>query len=95
MFAIAPLVSGETVANSYRYSKALLLAVIVLWASACARTRISSLVSPESTGHTYNRILVIFPLSDLELRKEAENRFTTNARYADTFVPSLTVFWDL
>ncbi len=78
----------------HRESFLLLLSVISLTLAGCARTRISSVVAPEAAGRVYDRILVVFPVDDIEWRRTAEEVFG-NAYDGDTaaFVPSYTVFF--
>jgi len=45
----------------------------------CARTHVSSVVAPEALGTVYRRTLVLFPVSDLEARKQVEDRFSYQA----------------
>ena len=71
-----------------------LIATSLFAAAGCARTRISSLVAPEARGHTYQRILVIFPVSDLDWRKTAEDEFrNVYSSQGAVFIPSYEVFF--
>ena len=71
-----------------------LVAVLPLLVVGCARTRISSLVAPEARGRTYDRILVVFPISDIEWRRTAEEEFgKAYGGQQAVFIPSYKVFF--
>lgn len=77
-----------------RHFAALAVLSTVLSVGGCARTRISSLVAPEARDRTYHRLLVVFPVNDLEWRRTAEEGFG-EAYDGDTatFIPSYQVFF--
>lgn len=63
-------------------------------ALGCARTSITSMVAPEAEGRKYAHILVVFPISDLEWRREAERHFRQSyARDSQQFIPSHEVLF--
>ena len=66
----------------------------VFCVSACARTSMSSLASPDLRGRVYRNILVVANFSDLALRRDAEDRLAaSSAEDHFRFVPSYGVFF--
>ncbi|MFQ5791109.1 MAG: hypothetical protein ACE5JI_11620 [Acidobacteriota bacterium] len=60
--------------------------------AACASTKMTSMLNPEVASSRYSRIVVAFPLSDLELRKDAELTFAGGGA-DDRFLPSHQLFF--
>ena len=59
---------------------------------ACAHTSMSSIAAPATARALYSRILVVFDLSDIGLRRDGEDRFQNQHGASTTFVPSYRVF---
>jgi hypothetical protein len=56
---------------------------------ACASASISSIVAPESVGHTYHRVLVLAPFGDIGMRRFVEESFEAWSQDSGTkFLPA-------
>jgi hypothetical protein len=66
------------------------LAICALGIVACAHTSMSSVAAPSTAQTVYGRILVVFDLNDLGLRREGEDRF--HGTSSTVFIPSYRVF---
>jgi hypothetical protein len=71
-----------------RFRVALVMVAVGL-GSACTRTRMTSSLSPEATGATYSRILVVFSVPDLRLREFVENQFASQS--PSVFIPGHSI----
>lgn len=67
--------------------------LLVLGVVGCASTSMSSLVNSNISPREYQRVMVAFPLADLELRQVAEDEFVRRAAVPDRFVPSYKLFF--
>lgn len=70
-----------------------LLMVLLIGAFGCASTNLSSMTKPEVAKRPYDRILVVFPLQDLELRRIAENEVLNKVRSRNSFMRSYELFF--
>jgi Tol biopolymer transport system component len=72
----------------FRLRGAVLLLAVGL-CPACAKTRMTSSVSPTASGANYSRILVVFPAPDLRVRAFVEDEFT--AEVPTIFIPGYSL----
>ena len=64
-------------------------AALLALSASCATASISSIVAPESAGHTYHSVLVLAPFGDIGMRRFVEEAFEGWSQDSGTrFVPA-------
>jgi len=68
--------------------------VALVVAAACAHTNVSSLTAPDAVRLQFRRIMVSVPLTDLEVRRAAEDQFVSTYHGTGVqFIPSYRVLF--